>query len=269
MDEPRSSIRARHAAILERLTRQEHVSTTELSQQHDVSKVTIRADLEALEERGRLRRVHGGAVAPTLVVETRHDARKNVDRSAKRWMAVTARQMIEPGMTVVLDVGTSTQALAELLADDETISGITVVTNGLRIATTLEACLHRMEVFLTGGSLRAMQHSLVNPGVSETLDRVNPSIAFIGCDGVHHEHGITTTNFPEADVKERMREASDQAVLLAAGSKVGEVATIKVNDAQAFDTLVTTVDSDAATIDQLDALGLEIRMAGKATNPND
>lgn len=260
-----SGAHARRSAILERLKIDEHVSTTELSDQLAVSSVTIRADLEALEERGRLRRVHGGAVPATPVVETRHDARRNIDREAKQQIATAALEMIEPGMTIVLDVGTSTLALAELLAADETISGVTVVTNGLRIAGALETALPRIEVFVTGGSLRAMQHSLVNPGVSEKLDRLTPSVAFIGCDGLHAEHGVTTTNFPEADVKERMRRVSDHSVLLAAASKVGEVATVKVNEVHAFDTLLTTEGLAPAVIDQLEDLGLEVRVVPGTT----
>lgn len=251
----------RRAVILERLVRDEHVSTSELSSELAVSSVTIRTDLKVLEQRGWLRRVHGGAVPASPVVETRHDARRSVDPAAKRAMARAARGLIEPGMVVILDVGTSTLALAELLATDASLADVTVVTNGLRIAAALEPALPRLEVYLTGGSLRAMQHSLVNPGVSDHLSLLNASLAFIGCDGIHPERGVTTTNYPEADVKESMRRACQRSVLLAAAPKIGEVAMVKVNEVAAFDTVITTGSVERSLSESLVELGLELLVA--------
>lgn len=251
----------RWSKILERLASEDHVSTKELSEALGVSSVTIRSDLQHLEDRGRIKRVLGGAMLATKVLETTHEARASVDGLQKLAIAVKALSLIEPGTSIVLDVGTSTYALAELIAEDQDLTGLTVVTNGLRIATALEGALPRNEVFVTGGMLRVMQHSLVQSGVIEGLRRFRSSVAFIGCDGIHPEHGITTTNLPEADVKEAMRSNSDRAVLLAAGSKLGEVGSVRVNDVAAFDTLITSEDADPVIVAQLQELGMEVLIA--------
>ena len=256
----------RRAAILEVLVREEHVSTSTLSSQLGVSSVTIRADLETLEQRGELRRVHGGAVSATPLVETTHDARRGVDRDEKQAIALAALKLLEPGMVVAIDVGTTTLALAEAIAETDSVRDLTVVTTGLRIAASLEIALPRIEVYLTGGALRAQQHSLVNPGVNESLDRMHPNIAFIGTDGIHPELGVTTTNFPEADVKERMRLATDRAVLIAASSKIGETASVRVNAVSAFDTLITAGPIQDGAQDALEAEGIEFLHADSSSS---
>lgn len=251
----------RWSAILNRLANEEHVSTKTLSEELGVTSVTVRADLKLLEERGRLRRVLGGAMLPNRVLETAHEARSSVDGVEKLAIALKAAEFLEPGTSVVLDVGTTTNALAEYIANTESVRGLTIVTNGLRIASALEPATPRNEVFVTGGMLRPIQHSLVQSGVVEGLQRFRTSVAFIGCDGIDPEHGVTTTNLPEADVKETMRRLTDRSVLLAAGSKLGEVASVKINDISAFDTLITSEDADGQLIESLEELGLEVLVA--------
>ncbi|HQY98826.1 MAG TPA: DeoR/GlpR family DNA-binding transcription regulator [Propionicimonas sp.] len=259
----------RWTAILDRLSVNEHVSTKELSAELGVTSVTVRTDLRFLEEHGRLRRVHGGAVPASHVLETSHDDRGEVDGSQKAAIAALAATLLEPGMTIVLDVGTTTLALAERIANDDGIAGLRVVTNGLRQAACLEPAMPRNEVYVTGGVLRPMQHSLVQSGVIEGLRRFHADLAFIGCDGVDPVHGVTTTNLPEADIKEEMRRLSDRSVLLAAGSKLGEVASVLVNGVGEFDTLITSADADVEVLTRLKQLGLEVLVAPAAADRED
>lgn len=160
------------------------------------------------------------------LVETGPGIRRDVDGREKALIASEAVAMLEPGMSELVDVGTTTCAVVGRIAQDDEIRDQTVVTNGLMIATAPEPALPRISVHITGGAVRAMQHSLVNPGVTESLSRLRTSIAFIGCDAVYPKFGVSTTNFPEADVKEAMRKATDRSVLLAASSKLDEVAMV-------------------------------------------
>jgi len=254
-------VKERRQAILALLASNEHVSTTLLSERLGVTSVTVRSDLDVLEQRGRLRRVHGGAVSASPLVETSHDYRGSLDSAEKRLIALAAVSLLEPASNIILDVGTTTLAIAEEIVADTSIEGLTIITNGLPIAAALEAAVPRVSVYLTGGALRPLQHSLVNPGVTESLERVHASIAFIGADAIHPVNGMTTTNFPEADVKEAMRRATERSVLVAAASKIGEVAMVNVNEVRAFDTLITAGDVSAAQIGELEASGLEVFVA--------
>lgn len=254
----------RRDSILGALAAREHVSTSDLGQTLGVSVVTIRSDLEVLEERGRLRRVHGGAVIARPLVETSHDARAGVDAVEKAAIARTAVGLLEPGMSIVLDVGTTTLAIADRIATDLAVTDLTVITNGLLIAMRLEAAAPRVEVHLTGGTLRPMQHSLVGTRVVEALSELRVNISFIGCDGIHASRGVTTTNFPEADIKEAMRVCSERSVLVAATGKLDEVAMVRINDISAFDSLIVDDGLDEVKADELDALGIEVVTAESA-----
>ena len=102
-----------------------------------------------------------------------------------------AADLVWPGATVVLDVGTTTTAVARALLQRTDLEGVTVVTNGLTIASELEAALDRFTVMLTGGTLRRMQHSLVDPMAGLLLDQVHADLAIIGCNGVDPHAGVT------------------------------------------------------------------------------
>jgi DeoR family transcriptional regulator of aga operon len=124
-----------------------------------------------------------------------------------------------------------------------------VVTNGLNIALALEPLIPHIEVMLTGGLLRPLQHSLVEPRAVGLLKEIRADYAFIGCDGVHPIRGITTSNFPEAIMKQAMLQASHQRVIVADSSKLLREAAINVASLNEVDVLLTAgeVDSDVLT----------------------
>jgi DeoR family transcriptional regulator, aga operon transcriptional repressor len=135
-----------------------------LSTRFEVSEVTVRADLDALESRGMLRRVRGGAVprpAPTL--ERAFEEAEVADAEQKQAIARYAARMVSSGDTIVLDVGTTTTAIAHALAARQDLTDVTVFTSSLTIALALENATPNLTVVITGGTLRPKQHSLVEP----------------------------------------------------------------------------------------------------------
>lgn len=253
----------RLTAILKHLEKHDHVSTKALSDELAVTQVTVRSDLNLLENQGKILRVFGGAMLANRVRETAHEQRSAVDHQAKMAIAKTALELLAPQMTVVLDVGTSTFELAKEISASEFLSEMTIVTNGLQIALALETAIPRNDVLITGGLLRPIQHSLVHAGATEVIERFKSNFSFIGCDGIDVHGGVTTTNLPEADLKETMRKNTDRSVLLAAASKLGKIANVKVNSVDAFDTLITSHDADPQIIESLRSAGLEVILAPK------
>ena len=98
---------------------------------------------------------------------------------------------------------------------------MTVITNGLTIALELEKAIPRFQVIVTGGTLRPLQHSLVEPLATTVLRELHADLAFIGCNGVHPANGITNINLPEADLKRVMVDAAERSIVVADGSKIG------------------------------------------------
>ena len=199
----------------------EFVRVSDISERFDISEVTARADLNALEERGFVRRVHGGAVrspgAPHRAPVRPRRGRTRVAALAHLGSEAAAR--VRSGDAVLIDVGTTTTALARALVARTELSEVSVFTNGLTIALELEAAFPRVTVVVTGGTLRPMQHSLVNPLGESILDGINASIAFIGCNGVDPIGGVTNVNLPEAEIKRRMVAAARTRVVVAEGTQ--------------------------------------------------
>jgi DeoR family transcriptional regulator, aga operon transcriptional repressor len=114
---------------------------------------------------------------------------------------------------------------------------------------------------VTGGTLRPLQHSLVNPGASAFLESLHADIAFIGCNGIDPERGVTNINYPEAEVKRRMMLSSKRRILIADGSKLGQTHLGVVAAVGEFDLLVTSADVPAAALATIAECGLEVLRA--------
>jgi DeoR family transcriptional regulator of aga operon len=171
---------------------------------------------------------------------------------------------VADGDTVLLDVGTTTTAIARALVARADLHEVTVVTNGLTVALVLERAWPRISVVVTGGTLRRLQHSLVNPFGTVLLDRLNASIAFIGCNGVDVRGGVTNVNLPEAEVKRAMLLAARRPVVVADGSKLGEVEVAKICDVSELSLVVTDASADPSILAELAAVECDVRVADPA-----
>jgi DeoR family transcriptional regulator of aga operon len=182
----------RREAMLEALQESEFLRVTELGERFGVSDVTVRADLSALASTGDVRRVHGGAMPTSSArIERSFEEVAGANAEEKAAIARAAAQLVASDSVVALDVGTTTTALATALRGRTDLERVTVITNGLNIALELERAAPRISVIVTGGTLRALQHSLVNPLATMILSTINPDVAFIGCNGVHPTIGVT------------------------------------------------------------------------------
>jgi DeoR family transcriptional regulator, aga operon transcriptional repressor len=170
--------------------------------------------------------------------------------------------MIAAGDTVILDVGTTTTAIARALVLRTELHDVTVVTNGLNIALELERATPRISVVVTGGTLRPLQHSLVNPLGTTLLGHLHAAVAFVGCNGVDPEVGITNINLPEAEVKRAMLLAARRRVIVADGSKIGEVELAKVCDIEEVSLLITDPTADPEVVAEIAAAGCQVEYAG-------
>lgn len=219
----------RRERMLKVIADREFVKVTDLAEVFGISDVTVRGDLAALEVSHAVRRVRGGAMAPPARSgRTERGERAGEDAlvefaGEKQRIAERAAAMVESGMSVVLDVGTTTAAVARALVARPELEDVVVITNGLTIALDLEEAVGRFTVVLTGGTLRPVQHSLVNPMATDLLEQLRADLAFIGCNGVDPDHGITNLNLPEAEVKQQMIASARRVVVVADGSKLGQV----------------------------------------------
>lgn len=251
--------RVRRDRMLELLREQEFVRVSELAERFEVSEVTVRADLDALQQRGQLRRVRGGAVPRAAApAERRFEEARIAAAAQKRAIGTAAAALIEDGDTLILDVGTTTTAVAQALADRLDVSGVTVFTSSLTIAMALERADPRVTVVVTGGTLRPKQHSLVEPLAGLVLKNINARKAFIGCNGIDVDRGITNVNLPETEVKRMVITASQQRIVCADSSKLGQVALAQVCGLGDIDLLITDDQVEPELLTALDNTGLAV-----------
>ena len=186
------------------------VDVAEVSEMLGVTPETVRRDLTTLEQRGLVRRVHGGALP---VVQTDREPsilqRLAVGESQKAEIAARALVELPPQGTILLDSGTTTLALARLLPAD---LGLAVVTNSVAIAAVLSD--HpAVQLHLLGGRIRARTGAGVGPWVLRALQDTCIDVAFLGTNGFSLGHGMTTPDLAEAEAKRAMVVASRRRVV--------------------------------------------------------
>lgn len=229
---------ARREVLAALLAEAGFVSVVDASARLGVSEVTVRGDLAALAARGLARRVHGGAVVASSVRETPVEAAAARGAGLKRAIGAAAAELVTDGMSLMLDVGSTTLAVASALARRTDLRDVVVVTNGLSIALALEPAIPRFSVIVTGGTLRPLQHSLVDAMTLDAVGGLHADLAILGCSGVA-DGRVTNLNLPETAVKRAMIDASTSRMLVADGSKFGRRDLSVVGDLAEFATLVT------------------------------
>lgn len=254
----------RRERMLKLISDREFVRVAELASIFAISDVTVRGDLAALEVSHAVRRVRGGAMAPPRGGRLEPSFEESAVEFAreKQQIGEYAASLVVSGMSVLLDVGTTTSAVARALVARTDLEQVTVITNGLNIAMQLESAMHWLTVVVTGGTLRRLQHSLVNPMATVLLDQLHADIAFIGCNGVQPERGLTNINLPETEVKRHMIAGTRRAVMVADGSKLGQAHLGQIGRLADVHTLITGPSAPVHEVRRLRRAGLEVVQVG-------
>ncbi|MBQ0887412.1 DeoR/GlpR transcriptional regulator [Streptomyces sp. RM72] len=254
----------RRQLILEMVRANGAVSLRELARVVQTSEVTVRRDVRALEAEGLLDRRHGGAVLPGgFTRESGFPQKSHLATAEKTAIADLAAGLVEEGEAIVVGAGTTTQELARRLAR---VPGLTVVTNSLLVAQAL-AHANRVEVVMTGGTLRGSNYALVGSGAEQSLQGLRVSKAFLSGSGLTAERGLSTSNMLSASVDRALVQAAAEVVVLADHTKLGTDTMFQTVPTDVITRLVTDEspghDDRAAT--ELQALadqGVQIAVAG-------
>ena len=227
-----SSFVERKALILEILMEENSVSVSDLSRRLDVTPVTARTDLAALEREGMLVRTHGGAIPAhhPKVFE-----RMQSGRQFKEKIARAAAGMIEDGDTVIITAGTTTALIAKYLLGKRDVH---IVTNNTLLLTYTRNNPH-VHVTLIGGEFRPSEEGMVGPMALAALDQFHVSKAFIGIDGASLKQGFTAYFLESAVLVRKMAEQADQVIAIGHSSKFGKHGFARILPFNGVDVLVT------------------------------
>lgn len=207
-----------------------------------VSEATARRDLAEMENRGEVRRVHGGVMSLTgAAEEPRFDDKTLRAVKEKRAIAAAALKLIEPNSRIYLDGGSTVLELARRLRGR---TDLTVVTNSLRAAMELAGEGPRM--ILLGGELRRLSQTLVGPLTRPLLDTLRLDWAFMGTIGLDREEGLTTTDPSEAYTKERVMSRAARVALMCDASKLNRSSFARSGRLEDVDVLIVDGRLDSA-----------------------
>ncbi len=251
----------RRDRMLAVIRERDFVRVADLSERFSISEVTVRSDLDALASRGEVHRIRGGAIPRTLPDKERpFEESETSFADEKVAIGRAAAALVRDAETLLMDVGTTSAAAARALAQRDDLRNVVVFTNGLKTALELEAAAPRVSVVILGGTLRPLQHSLVEPMASLILEQINVHTLILGCNGVDPVGGVTNVNLPEAEVKKRMLKAAQRVVVLADGSKIGRTELAHLCPIERVDLLITGESADAEVVEQLRNRDCEVRI---------
>ena len=248
--------RQRH--IIEVLKVHGHASVTKLSAELSVSEVTIRKDLQVLDDRNLLVRTHGGAVLMDhYLYDLPFDEKSRVRVEEKKRIGQRAAELVQDGSTLVLNAGSTTVQVARHMRGKK---GLTIATNAVYVAVELLSNLD-VEVLALGGLLHPATAATVGPEAENMLKKHAFDYLFLAGDGIDPEHGITTTNVLEAHLSQAMIQAARTKVAVMDSTKFGRKGLTQVCQAQDLDIVITDGGVDRDMRRKLEAVGLKFLIA--------
>jgi DeoR/GlpR family transcriptional regulator of sugar metabolism len=245
----------RRSAIQAVLAARGEVAIGEMASRFDVSEMTIRRDLETLEDQGVARRVRGGAISTVSRSYEPPFATRAVEaKAAKEQIAAAAARYVEYGETAILDVGSTTLELARCLHGR---GGLTIVTPNVRASLEL-ANEPNVRVILTGGIVRPGELSLIGDAAERTFAELNCDVLFLGVGGIHPEKGLTEYNLDDTRVKRAALRAASRCVALADATKLDRVCLATIAPLDEIDVLITDAGPGNPTVEAAREAGVEV-----------
>ncbi len=252
---------AREQAILLALNATGRVVVNALAQEFGVSTVTIRKDLDGLEQRAMLRRVRGGAVSVGGNDEGAFEMRLRHSRDVKRSIAKLVAPLVRHGDVIAMDSSTTCYYLAQELLDRR---DLVVVTNGLRLAVLLMEQSSAM-VLMPGGVLRRSAGSMVGPIGDVLAGRGRINKGFFGVIGISTVHGLMDLSAEEAQTKQFMAKACHRVYGLFDSSKVGGFGLHSFAATDQIEAMYTDDDIEADVVSEWAALGVPVHTVAANT----
>ena len=255
--------KSRRDRIEQRVRTEREVAYAELAAEFDVSEMTIRRDVDALEALGVLRRVVGGAIALKGKDSEPSFATRVADAAEeKRHIADVVAGLISPDETLILDSGSTALAVARSLRGRGL--GLTVVTPSVLAALELVDDPDTT-IVLTGGELRPGELSLIGPATEDTLSNYNCDTFVMGVAGIDGERGISDYHQAESRVKRAAAKRADRVIVAADKSKLGRVTFVSIAALSDVDVIVTDGAPDHPALVAARGVGVEVNcVAGHA-----
>ncbi|HZQ10281.1 MAG TPA: DeoR/GlpR family DNA-binding transcription regulator [Anaerolineae bacterium] len=237
------------------LLTQPRVTVAGMARSLRVSAVTIRSDLAELERRGRLVRIHGGAVAANKGAhELNFEYRAQLQHAAKRAIGQYAASLVRDGDSLFLDASSTALELAQHLGERREL---TVITNSLRSAQEL-ATFPTITVLMPGGIVRREAFSLVGMWSADLIEQFNIGRAFMGARGFTLAEGLTDVNPDEVALKRAIVQIAKEVVALIDHTKWNQVALASFCSVEQLTTIISDKGAPREMVKAAKARGIQV-----------
>jgi len=244
----------RQALLLDEVRERGSVTVEALAEQFGVTLQTVRRDVKLLADAGLLARFHGGVRLPSSTTENiAYRQRQHLNRRAKRRIARAVAAAVPPGCSLVINIGTTTEAIAQELLQHR---GLRVITNNLNVAAILSDnpdC----EVIVAGGIVRARDRGIVGEATIDFIRQFKVDIGLIGISGIEDDGSLRDFDYREVKVARAIIEHSREVWLAADHSKFGRPAMVELARLDELDLLFTDAPPPAPFPELLGEAGVQ------------
>lgn len=235
----------RQIDLLQYISEKGNCRIDELLQEFQVSKATLNRDLNALEAKGCIHKVHGGVLSneQSLSFELPLPEKEGFNRKKKEKIAMACLNEVHDGDVIILDSGSTMYYFAKQLADNKTLKEVTVLTNDIKVAYTL--CSNpNLTLIVLGGQKRQDAYDLYGPTINHVIANLSVTTYFMATSAFDLEAGVTHMDYEDVMVKAMMSDSSRRIILCADSSKEAKVKRWKVCEISRLEKIVT--DSEIA-----------------------
>ena len=249
------ALNQRRTEILNLIQEDGHAKVQKLSKIFKVSEVTIRQDLEELENLGYIQREHGGAFLKDVGSFAKTGQLFNKSHmDEKKEIAALAASLVQEGDSIILDSGSTTTELAKLLAGYKNLN---VLTNALNIAYILGEN-PGINLLVSGGEFKAPTLSLTGDIAANLFKGIHVDKLFLATAGISEDFLLTYPSLSDLTVKSAMIRAASKVYLLADSSKIGSPSFASLGRISLIDTLITDSKIDPAMASRIESLGVKV-----------
>lgn len=232
---PMPTLTPRQADILALARGAGRLDVDGLASHFDVTPQTIRRDLNELCDQGLLQRYHGGAMLPSGVANLAYESRRQLAPDAKRRIGLKAAELIPNDCSLLINIGTTTEQVANALRGHR---GLMVITNNMNVVNILRG-YPEIEVIVTGGVLRHSDGGIVGAPAVEFLRQFKVDYAIIGTSAIDDEGNLLDFDYREVEVSRKIVETSRRVILAADSMKYGRSAPVRIGHISEVDHFVT------------------------------
>ena len=253
----------RHEKILEILAKNGEVEVNELTELFNMSDMSIRNDLNELDQQGKLMRRHGGAyVIESSKTEKPVTVKAKHNFYEKKIIGMEAAKLLHDGDSVMLDAGTTSEHIAPELSN---YNYLTIITNGINIINKL-LVYPNFNIYTVEGRIDSKSFSIIGEQAENTLKKYNAKIAFISADGLDVETGLTNNSHEATNIAKIILNNSQIKVLVADSSKFGKVGLFSLAIWEDIDILVTDYKIQTEIIESLEKRNIRVIIAKDKRN---